>query len=196
MLSATGSAHAAAELEKAGAEQFPGKLALGIHALGFQAPFDDRAPGGYELHVDLAGRAKKLGKAGSLWVGGGLSYAHPSYTCATPNGCAHDVAVELFVRVTLERLLNIPLVPFLEAGLGGDVLGYSSYSNVGGGVPIRVGAGFHYYVLKQLGLGLETNFAFGPGFYPAATQFCGAGRATCVGLFGHWDVLAGARIHF
>ena len=30
---------------------------------------------------------------------------------------------------------------------------------------LRFGGGVHYYLLKWLGLGVETNFTFGPGFY-------------------------------
>jgi hypothetical protein len=41
--------------------------------------------------------------------------------------------------------------------------------------------------LKWLGLGLETNFTFGPGFYPngVGTRF-----------YGNWDFGLGARFAF
>ena len=99
--------------------------------------------------------------------------------------------------MTLEKLLKIPLVPYVQAGLGGDVLVYGG-SNLGGAFSIRVGGGIHYYLLKQLAIGAETNFSFGPGIYPLAGTGvpCGAGNGTCIGFFGNWDFLIGARFHF
>jgi hypothetical protein len=75
-------------------------------------------------------------------------------------------------------------VPFARAGLAGDVLLYNATV---GAFAFRVGGGIHYYLLKWLGLGLETNFTFGPGFY---------GNPLGTLLYGTWDFGLGARFAF
>ena len=80
--------------------------------------------------------------------------------------------------LTFEKLIPIPLVPFARAGVGGDVL---FYGNTAGAFVLRFGGGVHYYLLKWLGLGVETNFTFGPGFYrrPAPAR-CSTATGTSV----------------
>jgi len=191
----------AAEIQKSGPEVFPGKFTVGFHPIGVQVAFEGRSTGGYKLDADFAALLKSMDKM-SIWLGGGLSYANPSYSCSVAfAGCAHDIGFRVFVRITLEKLLKIPLVPYVEAGLGGDILAYASQagggSNLGGGVPLRVGGGIHYWLLKNLGVGLETNFAFGPGIYPAVGSInCGGANTTCIGFYGNWDFLLGARFAF
>lgn len=185
----------AAEIQKSGSEQFPGKFAVGVYPLGWQVAFDSRSTGGYKFAADFAAVVKSMDKL-SLWLGGGLTYAHPSYSCGAVGGCGHDIGFEFFVRLTMEKLLRIPLVPYVQAGIGGDILAYDS-ANIGGGVPIKLGGGVHYFILKNLGLGVYTNFAFGPGIYPVArTVGCGGGNSTCVGFLGYWDLGFGAQFAF
>jgi hypothetical protein len=119
---------------------------------------------------------------GGLWLGGGMNYAAGFYTCYV-NDCGGDLQLWAFVMLTFEKLIPIPLVPFARAGIGGDVLFYASNA---GAFIFRFGGGVHYYLLKWLGLGVETNFTFGPGFYPnGVTQF-----------YGSWDFGLGARFAF
>lgn len=194
----------AAGIQKSGPQVFPGKFQVGFHPFGFQVAFDDRSTGGYKLAADFSGMLKGFEKL-SLWLGGGLAYGHPTYSCfgglgvgvvGRGRGCAHDVQIWVFVRLTLEKIMKIPLVPYVQVGVGGDILLYAN-GELGGGVPIRVGGGIHYYLLKNLGLGLETNFSMGPGVYPAAGTGIGCGGAgTCIGFFGNWDVGLGARFAF
>ncbi len=194
---AAGSAHAA-EIQKSGSEVFPGKFAVSVNPFGVQAAFDGFSTGGYKFAADFAANLKNMEKFG-VWIGGGFAYGHPSYSCFsfTGAGCAHDIQLQVFVRITLEKLMKIPLVPYVQAGLGGDVLVYAG-SNLGGAFDLRLGGGIHYYILKQLGLGVETNFTFGPGIYPRAGTglACGATNGTCISFFGNWDFLLGGRFHF
>lgn len=179
-------APARAQIQTKGPELFPGKLQIGFNPVGIQAGLVNQAPGGYKLMGDVAGLIAQPGKL-SLWLGGGLNYTAGFYGCYVANGlndCGGDLQLWAFVMLTFEKLLPIPLVPFARAGVGGDVL---FYGNTAGAFVLRFGGGAYYYLLKWLGLGLETNFTFGPGFY-------GGGAGTL--FYGTWDFGLGARFAF
>jgi hypothetical protein len=175
-------APAQAQSQTHGPELFPGKLQVGFHPLGFQTGFANRSPSGYKLTADLSGLIAPV-SFGGVWLGGGINYAAGFYSCYV-NDCGGDLQLWAFVMLTFEKLLPIPLVPFARAGVGGDVL---FYSGIAGAFVLRFGGGVHYYLLKWLGLGIETNFTMGPGFYPngAGTHF-----------YGNWDFGLGARFAF
>ena len=176
-------APAHAQVQTKGPEIFPGKLQVGFHPIGFQTGFNGNSPSGYKLTADIAGLIAQPGKL-SLWLGGGINYAFGLFTCDISGNCGGDLQMWAFVMLTFEKLLPIPLVPFARAGLGGDVL---FYNNTAGAFVFRIGGGVHYYLLKWLGLGIETNFTFGPGFY-------GPGTGTL--FYGNWDFGLGARFAF
>ena len=179
-------APAHAEIQKSGPELFPGKLQLGVTVIGFQAGFANQTPSGYKLTADIAGLIASPGKL-SLWLGGGMNYAVGFYGCYVVNGvsnCGGDLQLWAFVMLSFEKFLKIPLVPFARAGVGGDVI---FYGNTAGAFVLRLGGGVHYYLLKWLGLGIETNFTFGPGFY--------GGNAGTL-FYGNWDFGLGARFAF
>jgi hypothetical protein len=179
-------APASAQVQTKGPEIFPGKLQIGFHPIGFQAGFVNQAPGGYKLMADVAGLIAQPGKL-SLWLGGGMNYTVGFYGCYVVNGnsnCGGDLQLWAFVMLTFEKLMPIPLVPFARAGAGGDVL---FYGNTAGAFVLRLGGGVHYYLFKWLGLGIETNFTFGPGFY---------GNGVGTAFYGTWDFGLGARFAF
>jgi hypothetical protein len=176
-------APAHAQIQSKGPEIFPGKLQVGVTVIGFQAGFVNTSPSGYKLTADFSGLLASPGKL-SLWLGGGFNYAIGFFGCDINANCGGDLQLWAFVMLTFEKLLKIPLVPFARAGVGGDVL---FYGNTAGAFVLRVGGGAHYYLLKWLGVGLETNFTFGPGFY-------GGGAGTL--FYGNWDFGLGARFAF
>lgn len=176
------SAPASAQIQTKGPEVFPGKLQVGFSPIGWQEGFVNRAPSGYKLNADIAGLIAQPGQL-SLWLGGGVNYAAGFYYCYV-NDCGGDLQLWAFVMLSFEKLIPIPLVPFARAGVGGDVLFYNA---VAGAFVLRLGGGAYYYLLKWLGLGIETNFTFGPGFYPN-----GAGTL----FYGTWDFGLGARFAF
>jgi hypothetical protein len=180
-LFATAPAHA--QIQTKGPELFPGKLQIGVTVIGFQTGFVNTAPSGYKFTADVAGLIAQPGKL-SLWLGGGLNYAFGFYSCDVNGNCGGDLQMWAFVMLTFEKLIPIPLVPFARAGVGGDVL---FYGNTAGAFVLRIGGGVHYYLLKWLGLGVETNFTFGPGFY-------GGNLGTA--FYGNWDFGIGARFAF
>jgi hypothetical protein len=176
------SAPGRAQVQKRGPEVFPGKLEASVEPVGFQAGFAERSPTGYKLHADFAGVIAPV-RFGSVWLGAGLNFTYGTNACYV-TACGQDFGLWLFTMLTFEKLIPIPLVPFARAGIGGDVL---FYDDIAGAAVVRVGGGAHYYLLKWLGLGLETNFSFGPGIYPR-----GAGTL----LYGHWDFGMGVRFNF
>lgn len=184
---------ARADIQKEGEQVWPGKIQVGFHPLGGQVGWNTSSVSGYKLTGDIAGLIAQPGPT-SLWLGGGLNYTAGLYYCydyfgnaqLAGYGCGHDVQFSVFVMVSLEKLVKkIPLVPFVRAGLTGDILVFSG--DLGGAFGFRVGGGAHYWLLKWVGVGVETNFTFGPGF-----GF--NGRSTF--LYGTWDFNVGARFAF
>jgi hypothetical protein len=173
---------ARAEVQTRGPEVFPGKLEASVDPIGFQAGFTERSPTGYKPRVDFAGRIAMTG-FGGVWIGAGLDFTYGTNACYVA-ACGYDFGLWVFAMLTFEKLIPIPLVPFARAGVGGDVL---FYDDIAGALSVRLGGGAHYYLLKWLGLGLETNFTVGPGFYPR-----GVGSL----FYGHWDFGMGARFNF
>jgi hypothetical protein len=176
-------APARAQIQTSGPQAWPGKLQVGVHPIGGQYGFStDREPSGYRATVDIAGLLKEFDKL-SLWLGGGAAFTHGGFVAC--NFCDNSVDFWVFVELSLEKLFNIPLVPFFRAGPGGGVLIYS-HDNFGMFL-FRVGSGIHYYLTKNIGLGAEMNVNFGAGFFnaPVNTDF-----------FGTWDGELGARFAF
>jgi hypothetical protein len=175
---------ASAQVQSKGPELFPGKLQVGVTIIGFQAGFENLSPSGYKLTSDISGLVAPV-SIGGIWVGGGINYAAGFWNCSNNNfGCGGDLQLWAFAMLTFEKLIPIPLVPFVRAGLGGDVL---FYNNDAGAFIFRFGGGVHYYLLKWLGLGVETNFTLGPGFY---------GNNGGTAFYGSWDFGIGARFAF
>jgi hypothetical protein len=175
-------APARAQVQTKGPEVFPGKIQLGVQPLGFQVGFGNRSPSGYKALFDISGLIASPGKL-SLWLGGGANFTYGFYGCYVRD-CGYDLQLWVFIMLTFEKLIPIPLVPFVRAGLGADVLFYNA---IAGAAVFRVGGGAYYWLLKWLGLGMETNATFGPGFYPN-----GAGTL----FYGNWDVGLGVRFAF
>jgi len=183
-----GAAQAGPEVQKTGKQVFPGKLVLGLHPLGFQVGFVNNAGGtAYKLSADIAGLLKDWqGPGVQLYLGGGFNYATSIVGCV---GCAHLIEIWAFVRLHINKL-NIPLVPFVQAGIAGLVGIYGGaftggFIGTGGGAGFRFGGGLHYWIIKNLGLGVETNFNFG-----------GVSAGNAGGFFGYWDFLVGAQAAF
>ncbi len=185
-------------IQREGAQAWPGKFQLGFHPFGAQVRFDGLSTGGYHMDVDFAARVRELERV-SVWIGGGLDWAHPSYSChSNLTGCAYDVQLWGFVMITFEKMLGIPLVPFVDGGVAVDVLPYGTAAGTltAGALALRVGGGIHYWIIKHLGLGLESHVTIGPGFYPAAVINPGGPATTNVSLYGNWDLVFGARAAF
>lgn len=183
----------AAEVQKSGSQVFSGRFMAGAHIAGGQIRFDGNSVGGYKFHLDFAGRLKETDKL-SLWLGGGFGYTLGTYGLGIGH---HDIQLWVLVRLTFEKLVKIPLVPYVEAGVGGDALVYNVTSGnlSGGAFAFRVGGGVHYWLFKFLALGVETHVALGPGFYPVAISG-GCPSGNCLGFWGNLDIVFGARFAF
>ncbi len=179
---------AGAEIQKTGRQVFPGKMVLTLHPAGVQVGFINGGGGptsggvAYKLAIDIAGLLKDWqGPGVGLYLGGGFNYA---FTVANCIGCGHELELWVFLRLQITRL-NIPLVPFVQAGVAGEILIYGLGAGVGGGAGFRLGGGMHYWLTKHIGLGFETNFNLG-----------GVGVGGASGFFGYWDFLLGMRAAF
>ncbi len=91
--------------------------------------------------------------------------------------------------LSFERFLDIPIVPYVRAGLSGDLVYYPGAGAIGGGPGAKIGGGVHYFLTRAVGLGAETAFTVG-----GASVSNGFGVAW--GFFGLWDFTLGARFAF
>jgi len=160
--------------------QWPGKLQIGLRPIGGQVALDNNPTAIYKSNIDFAGRVYE-GSAISVWVGAELGIGGRDHLAVIEPG--------LFTRITFEKLLHIPLVPFVQAGITGSaaVAYFNDMTEVVGFIGGKVGGGVDYYVTKRVGLGVQTDFAFGDALA------INNGR-TQSGFGGYWDVLGGVRI--
>jgi len=163
---------AAAEIQKSGLQTWPGKFQVGAHVIAGQFGFTGYEPSGLRFDFDFAGRLKEFEKF-SLWLGGGLHYtAGGAYNFY--NGFQHELGIWAFVEISLDKLITqIPLVPYVRAGLEGGLLYYGFYGYAGGFFDLRIQSGVHYWLTKNIGLGAELGFAPGVGTYPTVVSFYG-----------------------
>jgi hypothetical protein len=160
-------------------QQVFNKIQIGLHPLGFQV--DSGGPNGwYKFAFDFSGRLG--GQRVSVWLGGGLNYAFTG-------GPNHDVQPWMFIMLTFERLINIPLVPLLQFGLGSDVFIDRNGNVQTASLAFRVGVGFHYWLTRNVGVGVENHFTAGPQFDPNFNP-------TRVYGYGTWDMVFGVRFAF
>lgn len=176
---------ASAEIQKSGPEVWPGKLMLGVRPIGGGLVFGGGPGFGgvYKVGIDFAGRLKEFSKA-SLWLGGELNVG----------GRGNFAMVEpgVFVMVTLEKLLNIPLVPLVSFGISGPVyipFGFNG-AYLYGAFQVKFGGGLYYFLTKNIGLGFDLHFGAGAGFFKDAAD------RLFYGFQGSADFLAGARFAF
>jgi hypothetical protein len=188
-------APAQAEIQKSGAEAFPGKFMVGVNPIGLQVNFSafGTAAGGvtvtpadylmYKMNLNFAGLVANLSKV-SLWLGGEVNVGGREYVAFIEPG--------IFLLVSLEKLVQkIPLVPMIRAGFSGPIYVPYGFAGaiVGGAFQVKVGGGAYYFLTKNVGLGAETNFGFGPGFAKPL-------NAVVVSFAGYWDFSLGAKFAF
>jgi hypothetical protein len=187
---------AQAAVQTSGAEQL-GKVWIGVHPLGFATFFDSHGTEDtiYKFDFDILGHIADAGKLG-LWLGGELNVG----------GASDYVLVEpgIVFQMTFEKLIPIPLVPHVRFGLAG---GIDNYLNQGvcynrDGIPFqcpggistagdfwfKFGGGVHYFIIRQVGLGLDTNFGLGAYIYKD--------NGTQTHFRGYVDFVAGAVFTF
>jgi hypothetical protein len=191
-LLASSSAHAAVQTR--GEEQL-GKVWIGVHPIGGSAFFNDYQTGIYKFGFDVLGRIADAGKL-TLWLGGELNIG----------GVANYALIEpgIIFQMTFEKMLHIPLVPHVRVGFSGGIDNYygggtcytpngdpfvCDRSDVAGDFWFKFGGGVHYFLTRNIGLGIETNFALGAHIWDA-------GNETRSGFRGYVDFLTGAVFTF
>ena len=183
-----GTAHAG--IQKDGPEVWPGKVNIGVDPLGVSVNWEQYyncvgCTGGYanyKLGLNVAGLIAQPGNL-SIWLGGEFNLGGRGNLAVLEPG--------IFVRLTFEKFLHIPLVPEVQAGVAAPI--YVPYGFDGtyviGSFGAKFGGGVYYYLTKNIGLGAETHIFFGGAFYSAAGISASA-------FSGYWDFLSGARFAF
>lgn len=188
------SSTAHADIQKNVQQTWPGRVMLGVRPLGTSLAFTDSGFGNtgpfsgfggrviYKLGLDVMGIIANPGKL-TLWLGGEVNVGGRGNLALLEPG--------IFVALSFEKLLQIPLVPILRIGFSGPIYipwGFNG-ATVFGGFDFKVGGGVYYFLTKNIGVGGELNFAFGPGFVSV-------NNVLGVGFNGYVDFLAGARFAF
>jgi len=128
---------------------FPGRVLIGVQPLGVQA--DSSGKNRYKLDFDIAvllGHGSRIG----VWLGAGFDYA---------GGPNYDLQPWLFLSLSFERFLRIPLVPSVRFGPGSQIYYDSNglYDSVA--VGLRFEFAMHYYVTRHVGIGFQSGVAAG-----------------------------------
>ena len=157
----------AADIQKSGPEEWPGKNELAAH-VGFQAGLNNYlgggSPSGFKLVLDYSFRFHEL-----VWLNFGLNLVAGGGGCDAFGNCGfagNGNTVEPEVGVKLKwKIQSLPLVPYAKADIAFIGI-YDRYcSDNGFAFGARVAGGVNYFLLKWLGLGIETGFTFGPAYY-------------------------------
>src|SRR5262249_25463935 len=125
----------------------------------------------YKFGFDVLGRIANAGKL-TLWLGGEFNVGGvPNYALLEPG---------IVFQLSFERMLHIPLVPYVKTGFAGGIDVYYRHDTcyTSNGAPFvcnraasagdfwfKFGGGIHYFLTRNIGLGLETNFALGAHIY-------------------------------
>jgi hypothetical protein len=166
-------------------EVAPSRFALGVNPLGPAVLFGNN---GFKLPlywmgVNFGVRVLSRPKM-SLWLGAELNLGGEP----VPEDGAQALVIEpgLFAKLSFDRVLRIPLVPYFKVGVAGgtyDQHGSPYAFAAWGGVVAKVGGGFQYFVTRHVGIGAETNLGLGAVIPPP-----GFGGTTSAGFIGTWDL--------
>ncbi|MSP62340.1 MAG: hypothetical protein EXR72_18810 [Myxococcales bacterium] len=170
----------ATPVQKNGPEVFPGKHELTAH-MGFQnglTTFDNGyagTPGGFKLLIDYGYNLK-----GMVWLNVGVNLV-VSGSCQGPL-CAYAANGNTFephIGAKLQWTTPIPLVPYAKADAT-FVLLYNRYCTDNGFAPVgRIAGGANYFLLQNLGVGVEMGFTGGPAIMQGAPpDKCGVSPGT------------------
>lgn len=162
-----------------------GRFLVDLHPLGLAVQFGNG--GGslaiYKLGLGFGGRIADLGKL-TLWLGGEFNIGgRENYAALEPG---------VFVKLTFEKMMRIALMPFFKAGLAGGIdVFYADGGNnfTVGDLGVKLGGGVHYFVTRNIGLGVESDLFFGG-------RFGNTLGVSTSGFLGYWDFLAGAEFIF
>jgi hypothetical protein len=184
----------AAPIQTSGSEEF-GRVWIGVHPIGGQV-FFDREDSIFKFSFDVLGRIANAGGL-TFWLGGELNVG----------GVANYALIEpgIVFQISFEKLIKIPLVPHARFGFSGGVDNYygsgtcytpgvglfpcNNYSFTAGDFWVKLGGGLHYFIIKQVGLGIDTNFGLGVQIYDQ-------NGARQTPFRGYFDFLVGAVFTF
>ena len=179
LVSALAASTAQAQIQKKGPEVWPGPNELSLH-IGFQNPlvgYDLNGlgglggpPSGFQIKFDYAYRFSNPGRY-SVWfdigfssVVGGCSVGLVGPLGGYSYSCGGN-SFEPGAGIKIKWRTPIPLVPYFKAtanfaGIFNRYCGESGF-----GVVVKPAGGVKYFLTKNIGVGIETGFTFGPVWY-------------------------------
>ncbi len=187
---------AGADIQKNGPEAWPGRTELSAH-IGFQqgitSYFDGGTPSGFKFFADYAYRVQKL-----LWLDVGVDLVFGAGQCDLLQNCSYGgggYTVDPHAGIKVKWLPPIPLVPYAKVAVEG-IINYHRFCDDGGfALAGRISGGAKYFLLRNLGVGIETGFNAGPGFYNG-TDCAGFNQKSHVEFYFAFDFGVGAEFIF
>jgi hypothetical protein len=192
---------AQADIQKYGSEEFPGKMELSAH-IGAQSGLvgynGGGTPGGFKFLADFSYHIESRFN-GLLWLNAGVNFVLGGGGCTLQGACGFGAGgdtAEPHAGIKLKWKTPIPLVPYMKAdvvfiGIFARFCGDNGFSP-----GAAVGGGAKYFLTKNIGVGLETNFTFGPAFY-GGTNGCPDGAyPSHTEFYLSFDIGAGGEFIF
>ena len=161
-------APARADIQTSGPETYPGKFAVDAH-LGFSAGVLGGTPGGFKFQGGFGYKLSDL-----LWIDAGVNFVFGgSGNVCFNHGGYYDcglfgdgIAIEPYAGIKLKFKINqVPIVPYAKADAVFMGIVNRFCGDNGFGVGGRVAGGAHYFLTKNIGLGIEISTLLGPAFY-------------------------------
>ncbi len=190
-----------ADIQKSGPEEWPGRNMIGIH-IGGQAGLTNfgygaGAPGGFRLELSYDYRITDM-----VWFDAGANFVF-STGCGVGPCPYYSLAgntAEPAAGIRLNFRTAIPLVAFAKfdavlVGIWGRYCTDNGFALAG-----RVAGGANYYLLRNLGVGLQMGFTAGPAWLGGASAAdCGIAAPTTAGhseFYAAIDFSAGVEFAF
>lgn len=169
---------ARAQIQKDGPQRWPGKNEISLH-LGWQGSFANYTATAAGLRV-YAGGATSGGRftfdygyllqdnrSWSLWLDLGFNFIFAGCTI-TDFARYYDCSgseFRPFGGVKIKFRTPIPLVPYAKFGAGAPIIFNRLCGDNGFGGVAHASGGVKYFLTKNIGLGVEGGFSFGPVAY-------------------------------
>lgn len=207
---------ARAQIQKEGPQRWPGKSEISLH-LGGQGAFGSYTSSASGIRV-YAGSATTGGRftfdfgyllsdmhAYSVWLDLGFNLVFGGCT-VTDFARYYDCAgseFRPFGGVKIKFRTPIPLVPYAKIGAGAPIIFNRLCGDNGFGGVAHAAGGVKYFLTKNIGVGVEGGFSFGPVAYLGVN----ASDAGCfdkyhyyydshLELYATWDFQVGAEFAF
>jgi hypothetical protein len=174
-----------------GPQVMPGHVLISLQPIGPMVLFSKNGYGDtlYKLGIAMAGQVRPL-QSGTFWVGGELNFGGAPEAM---NGQLALIEPGIFAKVTFEKALSVPVVPYFRGGISGGINVYYGQpmmpSQTSGDFWFKLGGGVDFFITKNVAIGFQTDLALG-------ALIANVNGYTSSGFVGYWDLLAGLDLAF